>query len=73
MSGDDEDERQHRETEAIEEKPVTLFPALGGIWKLAVQVAFSLLVTASNSVMALGWVGQFLKSEVIMSGVSLGR
>lgn len=52
--------------------PVTVGRALGGILKLAVQVAFALLITASNSVMALGWVGQFLKSEVLMSGVALG-
>ena len=47
--------------------------ALWQILCLGMPVAFSMFVTASNSVMALGWVGQFLKSEVIMSGVSLGK
>ena len=46
--------------------------ALGNIVCLALPVAVSNFITASNAVMALGWVGQYLKSEVIMSGVSLG-
>ena len=53
-------------------KAVSPGKALCRIIALAAPVAFSLFITASNSVMALGWVGQFLKSEVIMSAVSLG-
>jgi len=53
-------------------KPVSVGRALLQIVVLAAPVAFALFITASNSVMALGWVGQFLASEVIMSGVSLG-
>ena len=53
-------------------KPVSVGRALLHIVVLAAPVAFALFITASNSVMALGWVGQFLASEVIMSGVSLG-
>lgn len=53
--------------------PVKCGLALKHIVALAMPVAFSMFLTASNSVMALGWVGQFLKSEVMMSGVSLGK
>jgi hypothetical protein len=54
-------------------KAVTPGRALGNIVCLAVPVAISGIINVSNSVMALGWVGQYLKSEVIMSGVSLGE
>ncbi len=53
-------------------KAVTPGRALGNIVCLALPVAISGIINVSNSVMALGWVGQYLKSEIIMSGVSLG-
>jgi hypothetical protein len=46
--------------------------ALGSILCLAAPVAVSNFITASNSAMALAWVGQYLNSAIIASGVSLG-